>query len=341
MFTQIQIKKAALALSLCTALIPTISIAKVIKVDPGNSDAYSTLASAAAVLQPGDTLWIEPDTGPYREALRVRVSGTESDPIIIEGNGNEITGFEPLKFENGKASVKADSSFVLRFEGKRIKQHTDGRFEYGVEYDPSNGLISLQPGISDEGWEISSRDAVLALGTVFNHIYRNIIVTGSLNDGINLHGNSSGLVFENVEVFQNFDEGISAHGNVEITIRNSRFYENDNGLLNIGNSYVELENVDFYDNLGLGLAFSGEARFNAVNVRTWGNGITQLLIRKEVDASCDVLEVYQNNNEEKPWMTYSESANMKKVSTKVLPHQFDWRSGEPEYYNQITPDEVH
>ncbi|GHC01706.1 right-handed parallel beta-helix repeat-containing protein [Cerasicoccus arenae] len=341
MFTLIQLKKTALALSLCTALIPTTSFAKVIKVDPGNSNAYATLASATEVLRAGDTLWIEPGTGPYREVLRVPVSGTEGDPIIIEGNGNEITGFEPLKFKNGNASVKADSSFVLRFEGKRIKQHTNGEFEYGVEYDPSNGLISLSRGISDEGWEISSRDAVVVLGTVFNHIYRNLVVTGSLNDGINLHGKSSGLVFDNVEVYQNFDEGISAHDTVELTIRNSRFYENDNGLLNIGKSYVRLENVDFYDNLGLGLAFSGEAGFYAENVRTWGNGITQLLIRKEVDASCDVLEVYQNGNKEKPWMTYSESANMNKVSNSVLSHRFVWRSGEPTYYNQTTPNDVH
>lgn len=312
---------AALSAFLFTS---SVAAARTITVDPRNTRAYATLAEAVETIKPGDTLVLAPGTGPYREPLHIRVSGTAAAPITIEGNGNEITGFDPLVFTtlpDGRMAtqVTVDYPFVLRHNGSRVAEDAEtAAFVGGITYDATAKQLVLNPGVSAEGWEISVRDFAVRVSGVSHHVYRNIVATGSRNDGFNLHGDGSGLVFESITGSQNLDEGFSCHSTIESEIRGGRFFENDNGILNGYQTVTRLENVDVFNNLGLGLAFNGEALVEGTAVRTWGNGLTQILLRKGVKAPFNGIEIYRNPHKTRPWITYMESARWPRPVTMSI-----------------------
>ncbi|MFH1497807.1 MAG: right-handed parallel beta-helix repeat-containing protein [Verrucomicrobiota bacterium] len=302
---------AALSALLFTS---SVAAAATITVDPRDPKAYATLSEAVDRLKPGDTLVLAPGSGPFREPLHIRVSGTAAAPITIEGNGNEVTGFDPLVFTalpDGRmaAPVVVEHPFVLRHNGSRVAEDAaTAAFVGGITYNATAKQLVLNPDVSPEGWEISVRDFAVRVSGVSHHVYRNLAGTGSRNDGFNLHGDGTGLRFESITGSQNLDEGFSAHATSESEIRGGRFFENDNGMLNGFQTVTRLENVDVFDNLGLGLAFNGEAKVDGVGVRTWGNGLTQLLLRKGVQARFTGIEIYRNPHQTRPWVTYMESA---------------------------------
>lgn len=304
----------ALTTLLLLVVAPRPVAAATITVDPRDPKAYATLAEAVGRLKAGDTLVLAPGSGPYREPLHIRVSGTADAPIIVEGNGNEVTGFDPLVFTaqpggGQQAEVRLESPFVLRHDGRRVPEDAEtGAFTGGVVYDAEARRIVLPAGMSPQGWEISARDFAVRVSGVSHHVYRNLVATGSRNDGFNLHGEGTGLLFESIVGSQNLDEGFSSHATINSEIRGGRFFENDNGMLNGFQTVTKLENVDIYNNLGLGLAFNGEAKVDGTGVRTWGNGLTQLLLRKGVQARFPGIEIYRNPHTTRPWVTYMESA---------------------------------
>lgn len=312
----------------------SVGLARTLTVDPKSAGAYRTLAEAAAQLRAGDTLQIAAGSGPYREPLYIRVSGTAEAPIVIEGNGNEITGFDLLVFAplpDGRlaATVPTEYPFVLRHEGRRVKEDaTTSAFEGGVAYERAENRLVLAPGTKPDGWEISARQFAVRISNVSHHIYRDIDATGSRNDGFNLHGDGGGLVFEAVSGRQNLDEGFSAHATIRCEIRGARFSENDNGILNGQQTVTRLDGVDVYDNLGIGVGFNGEARVDAVNVRAWGNGVTQLLLRAGVKPRFEAVRIYRNANTARRWVSHMESARWSTLTTLSVDRDVVWE-GEP------------
>ncbi|AHF90425.1 hypothetical protein OPIT5_09670 [Opitutaceae bacterium TAV5] len=303
------------------------------------SDTFRSLAAAVAVLRPGDTLWIAPDSGPYREVLYIRTSGTPDASIIVEGNDNEITGFDPLAFSAGNsAAVAAPWPFVLRHNGKRIPQDASTQaFTGGITWNPDNKTLTLAPGTSPEGWEISVRDFGVRISGASHHIYRNLVATGSRNDGFNLHGDCAGLLFENITGAQNLDEGFSAHETASAEIRGARFYENDNGLLNIQQSRLVLTDADIHDNLGLGLGFNAETTVEARNVRVWGNGMLQFLLSGTVSASFENTTIYRNPHSTRPWITYQETASRPSPGTHAVARTIQWTGAKPRFSQADAP----
>jgi hypothetical protein len=333
-------------LALVPVLAGSLITARELTVDPRDAKAFQTLAEAVAQLSPGDTLVLAPGSGPYREPLHIRVSGTPTAPIIIEGNGNEITGFDSLTFAplaDGRQAVKVPVAypFVLRHDGRRVPEDaTTNAFMGGVTYEREEGRLVLAPGMSATGWEISVRDFVVRVSGVSHHSYRNLVATGSRNDGFNLHGDGSALVFESVTGSQNLDEGFSAHATMSSEIRGGRFFENDNGILNGFKTVTVLRGVDVFDNLGIGLGFNGEARVDANQVRAWGNGIVQVLLRNGITARFEKTEVYRNAHTTRPWVTYMESARWPKPVTLSVDRAVAWE-GEPfEKMAGIAPAEL-
>lgn len=325
-------KTLVLAASLLA--LASAGLARTLTVDPKTPGAYRTLAEAAAQLRAGDTLQIAAGSGPYREPLYIRASGTAEAPIVIEGNGNEITGFDPLVFSplpDGRlaATVPTGYPFVLRHGGRRVKEDArTSAFEGGVAYERAENRLVLAPGAKAEGWEISTRQFAVRISNASHHIYRGLDATGSRNDGFNLHGDGRGLVFESISGRQNLDEGFSAHATTQCEIRGGRFSENDNGILDGQQTVTRLENVDVHDNLGFGLGFNGEARVDAVNVRAWGNGVTQLLLRAGVKPRFEGLRIYRNPNDSRPWLSYMESARWSTLTTMSVDRDVVWE-GEP------------
>ncbi|MDQ3814617.1 MAG: right-handed parallel beta-helix repeat-containing protein [Armatimonadota bacterium] len=317
---------AALVLELlaCPQVMPAQTEAtaqrRVLEVDRDGSGAYQTLREVAAAAQPGDTIRLKPKSGPYREELYVRASGTAAAPITIDGGGNLITGFEPLTgfVRRGDAWVcrlPVPFPCVLTYRGERLLQDTKtGQFMKYATLNEAQDTITLLPGVEPTDWEISTRLFAVRIANVSHHIYKNIRASGSLNDGFNLHGTGTNLIFENIEGFHNLDEGFSAHDHIASTVRGGQFWGNDNGIGNIADSQTVAEDIDCRDNLGWGIWLS-QCTMEMKRVRIWGNGVTQLLLNK-ADVTCADVTVYTPSFMARPWVSYMES----KKATFSLPY---------------------
>jgi hypothetical protein len=300
-------------LSAATAALAATAGARELLVDQTRPDApYRTLAAAAAEAKPGDVIRIAKDTGPYRETLYIRQSGAPGAPITVEGEGNVITGFEPLPFHKtgGGAWVSAaplKMPCVITHRGERLRQDAaTGRLTGPAVLNDAGDAITLPPGVPPEGWEISTRYFVVRVQDASHHVYRNIRATGATNDGFNLHGKGADLRFENIEAFNNADEGYSAHDTIESSIKGGRFRANDNGLGNIGDSVTTIEDVDAWDNLGYGV-FMRQCALNARNLRAWGNGKAQIHLHGGATVDLENVAAHTPSFASAPWVTYFES----------------------------------
>lgn len=180
--------------------------------------------------------------------------------------------------------------FVLSYRGERVVQSTAvrttpsgklGQLTRHATLSDDGNTLTLLPGVSAEDWEISTRDFVIRVYNTSHQTYRNLKATGSLNDGINLHGDGTALRFENVEGFNNLDEGFSAHDTITCHIRGGVFYRNDNGLVNVNNSVLTADDVLCHDNFGYGVAFMNAAIADLDHLRTARNGVCGLAVRNQ------------------------------------------------------------
>lgn len=321
---------------------------RILVVDRRGSTGFRTIAAAVAEAKPGDTIQLAPGSGPYREAVFIAQSGEPGNPITLDGSGETVTGFEPLVFQRqgsdwvcdlrtffaGQKNIqgfqKKDGRWVnpslnafpavITYKGKRLFQDaTTGQFPEFVRLSEDRLSITLLPGVEPEGWEISSRDAVVRILNASYHIYKNIKATGSLNDGFNLHGKGDHLVFENIEAFHNIDEGFSAHDQIECTIEKGSFWGNDNGIGNIANSVMTVRHIQIYSNSGYGLwLFNCKADLQEMKV--WGNGVAQIALHGSTTVSMKEVSAVKPSWTTKPWLTYEESAGRKEsLFTEVAP----------------------
>lgn len=293
--------------------IATVSVTgKVLTVDQRGSAEFTSLGAVGVAAQPGDTIQIVKGSGPYREILHVKQSGTPQAPIIVEGNGELITGFEPLtgfRQEKGLWVCDLPVKFpcVLTYQGERLVVAQDtGQPIRHARLNADRTRLELLPGVKTADWEYSRRDSVVRILNTSNQIYRDIRASGSTNDAFNLHGAGDGLVFENIEGFNNLDEGFSAHDEIHCQINGGRFWGNDNGITNIGHSDMQAENVDIYGNLGFGLCLT-KCSASINGLRAWGNGITQIYIGSGSRVTFERTTAYEPVWDTRPWESYNES----------------------------------
>ena len=285
---------------------------RTLKVDQRGGADYTSLKAAAPACGPGDTISIVPGSGPYREVLEITKSGQTDAPIIIEGNGELVTGFEPLTgFQKHGDSyvceIPVAFPFVLTYQGERLRQDAaTGQFDRFAKISEDKQSIQLLPGVSPEGWEVSTRTDVVKVWNVSYHTYRNLKASGAQNDAYNLHGVGDNLIFENIEGFHSLDEGFSAHDDIRCEIRKGSFYENDNGIVNIADSFMAASDISIYDNLGYGLfLLECGADLNRINVQ--GNGVAQIILA-DADVNWTQITATTPSWSARPWVTYKESA---------------------------------
>lgn len=317
------IVRHASTLALILLLCAPGARAAMLVVDAGRADSL-TLAQAAANARPGDTIWLAPNSGPYREVLQIKASGTAVAPITIEGNGNEITGFDPLSFQRDSqgrwsASLPAPvgrfaNGFVLRHQGERARPLSNGRSFVDAKLrilaewleDQQRIVLADRSEQAAQDWEISVRNAAVVILDVSHHHYKNLRATGALNDGFNLHGKGSNLLFDRVTGACNLDEGFSAHDQIESVIQNSAFHDNDNGIFNVGDSHTFAHGLRVRDNLGIGIGVS-RGVMELTDSEIWRNGLRQLTARSNARLTLNNVVVYTPPWTMRPWASYQET----------------------------------
>lgn len=295
--------------------------------------AFASLAQVAVAVRPGDTVELVPGSGPYRETLFISRLGTAEQPIIIEGNGELVTGFDPFQFSFNAASARWEytlpapignqlggqtNSFrhLIAYQGQRLLvSRRDGGFTSDFATLSADGLTLILGNASPSaGWEIGVRSLVVRISgsstdpaaVPWHHVYRNLRASGARNDGFNIHGTGTHLRFENIEAFHNFDEGFSAHDSIHCAIDGGEFWGNDNGLYNQSTALVAIEanNIRAYANLGAGISMRQGAS-SLTNSRAWDNGISNMALGGTFTSRSNFT--YQNRWPQPPFVSYQET----------------------------------
>ncbi len=134
----------------------------------------------------------------YREMLYIATPGRKEKPIVFDGSGETVTGFDPLRIrkEDGKwvcdlkpilsglkgvqgfalqdGNVKKNDTFpkalptVLTYRGERLvlDAKKQGQFTKYAKLSDDGGKLILEDGISPEGWEIAVRPHVVRVSYV-------------------------------------------------------------------------------------------------------------------------------------------------------------------------------
>lgn len=321
--------------------------------------AYTTLAAAAAAVQAGDTIELVAGSGPYRETLEVRRLGTKDAPIIVEGNGELVTGFNPFQFTLNLASLQweytlppplpntsggSSNTFrhLVTYQGRRLLiSRATGTFTSDLATLSADGLtLILGAASATSGWEIGTRLNGLKVSVSNSapeaiklfHTYRNLRVSGAQNDGFNLDGYGTEIRFENIEAFHNFDDGFSAHGAIQCSINGGAFWGNDNGLYNQSKTSlaVDVNNVRAYANLGVGISMrAGSNRLT--NSQAWDNGVANISLGGSFVAYS--VSTYLNRWPQPLFANYQESQGQN--IGQVYPYTYD------AYWKGKTPDATH
>jgi hypothetical protein len=297
-------------------LLSASLFARELKIDARGGSEYTTLAAASSAAKPGDTLILARGSGPYRETLYIKQSGTEDAPIIIEGNGETVTSLAPLVFqregETWIARLPLPFPCVIMHHGGRVLQDPAApadAFLAPIRLREDKRTVELLPGASPEGWEASASDCPVRILNTSWQTYRNIVATGGTNDGFNLHGEGNGLLFENITGCNNLDEGFSSHDKMLCEIRGGDFWGNDNGIAN--GPTCRLSNILIHDNLGWGLVLNSSSAIHLSDVKVWGNGMVQIYFGPNANGSSDRVFAWAPAWPSRPWRSYTESSTSK------------------------------
>lgn len=218
--------------------------------------------------------------------------------------------------------------FVLTYKGERLVQSAStrttppigspagtlgqlGQLTRFATLSDDGNTLTLLPGVATEGWEISTRNFAVRIYNASHQIYRDLKVSGSLNDGVNLHGEGTGLVFENIEGFNNLDEGFSAHDTIACEIRGGVFHRNDNGLFNVNSAVMVASDIACYDNLGHGFALAGASIAEVKNLRSFRNGVRGLAVYNQSALTLSSAVIAGGGWTEKPHLSCNETGATK------------------------------
>lgn len=248
-----------------------------------------TLAKAASLLLPGDTLHLAVTNEPYHETLTLgdNFGGVPGRPITIDGHGATITGCDPLRWDSwqsvGEGLYKSDKFIdelqefddgsklgrvYLVFDG--VAQHM-GRSMKGKKanfkspsdlqagewtFVESERTFYLKIAGSKESAKVEApyrRNGLTVRApkvAATNVVIKNLIVCRVLNDGFNFHGSSRNFLLENIAAIECGDDGLSPHETNEVEIDGFWSVGNSTGMGNGFLSKTVARNVRLEANLG-------------------------------------------------------------------------------------------
>ena len=252
---------------------------------------FATAQRAVKAAASGDVIQLLPQGALYRQSIVLR----GKTGIVIEGNGVTLDGSDPLS-EAGWEALN-DGLKRLRLPQTTWNRHLlafDGRVERMGRTQSSNSAAFPEPAALQEGqfcfvndpedadagepakargvkhgWlyvrggvrslEWSVRPNGLATsGSNSDIVVRNLNARRFLNDGFNIHGQSTGLKFENIKGYDCFDEGFSAHDTCEAEIRKGAFWGNENAIADVNECITHYWNCEFRDSVSADILLIGK-----------------------------------------------------------------------------------
>jgi hypothetical protein len=270
--------------------------ARELQVSRNRPGAYTTIQQAIDAAEPGDVIKLDPQESPYyEEAVFHDRSGTEQQPITLDGQGAVLNGSEVLHRNEWEqispglyrstafaARVKVSSSLLTRYyfifdgtinrmgraskskgaalppvEALKTGEWTYAEAERAFFVRPTAGLESVRAPMRANGVTLSGNCGHLRI--------RNITATWVWNDGFNIHNRSRDVIFENIKAIGCGDDGISAHEDCHMVVDGLLSRDNATGFCHIGQSQIESRNVRIEDCLSYGIFLTDQSRNSLQN----------------------------------------------------------------------------
>ncbi len=257
--------------------------------NPGTAEApFQSVAKALLKVGAGDAIKLVKADQPIPLMINIRnKSGEPGKPIILDGQGNTLTGAVPIDpadwvqeqpglFSNDhlykflKPGDKGSSGALIQrvyflFDGQQNRMGrsskgkqthlppasslSDGQWTY--EESSAKFYLKIDPAktLADYKIEVPLReDGIAVRDTCENLIIRNFDVTHVWNDGFNLHGQTRHIVFENITATECGDDGISEHEGCEMTIHGFTARRNSTGMCDGDDCISTADHVVLEDN---------------------------------------------------------------------------------------------
>jgi len=265
-----------------------------------------------ARVRPGGELHLVPGERPWPGDIRITVSGTAEQPIVVDGHGSVVSGRGQLPAAAWKAESGDVFSRKLPNNAWGMERHWEGGFPLvwfeGLEgenvtnrselkplsyflhknrkaqkTDPLHNTLFVKLPVEKTPRDVRI-ETIVGEGGIFvggSHvIVRNFVTEYGGRDGFATHRNT-GVVFEHIEARQFMDQGMSHHGS-EVTIRNAHFHHNAGcGVVDVyPECRTRYENCLIEADTWRGGVEFHKGEFEMVNCRIRGNAEKALTVAK-------------------------------------------------------------
>lgn len=202
-----------------------------------------TVRAAMRKVVPGGRIVLVPSGLPYREPVLLDgsvVRGFSRAPIVLEGNGQEISGYEPIdparwkRHPDGYWQLLSGLAWrgVLAEDGRPLERASADRWrgwpslevgQYAVWQDGL--LLRLPKGepIRDHAFVESARPAGIVIDRCSNLVLRNLRIRGFALDAVHVRGPARNVRFEKCLFADCGRSGLAVRGAATVSVEDSFF----------------------------------------------------------------------------------------------------------------------
>lgn len=241
-----------------------------------------TIQAAVNQVRPGDVIFLNPGSGPYREEVVIKRehSGTKEAPVTLEGNdclidvstdisagpwtreGDDWILESPRLAENAPPEKVFRQRAIAFYKGRPVhvadKKVAGYRIatvtvDAGKRFRFRFADTAASPPFTDLRLPQHPTICGVAFVSSFWWHINNLNVRGAGNDGFNLHGRGEGIVIRNSSAMFCGDEGASSHDAMQAEFHDCLFVFNASSVVDINKSLTSYTNCIS--------AFNGEPGF--------------------------------------------------------------------------------
>jgi len=199
-----------------------------------------SIQTALRRVSPGGTIILLPTNAPYTEDFTInKTLGSPKYPLVIEGNGVEFVGYQPINVEawhHEESGVYRlidpnPLAVLLYSQGNLltpalVRESTERPFLENGEWTQWKGSVYFRPGLKQpiESYELSKtiKPAAITIDRASHVIIRNFRMRGYGLDAIQVRGPAKGVRIEGCEIAETVRAGVSAFTNVDLEVKGCR-----------------------------------------------------------------------------------------------------------------------